>query len=551
MMGNTRRRPDRTSAVRRTGSGLEALETRQLLTGPTAMGMDYRPSVFPPRTISHFSPNQYLNHPIGSDPQYLSFLDNDGRLVSGKDRQGDEWTITVHGPGTVIVTDATPNDGVNDDDIDTILIQGSDPHRTYITGQVTASARVITDGQVFFNHLIATDGVQSIILNGFNLARTVVPPYGQGFGVGPEIYLPNGVKTLQFNNINATLDVAANDQPFDIVIGTPNTPIRQRPDIKIGSIFNTQVNSALGFDPNGVPVTDPTVNFSVNGDIHKIEMVSAGRAPNRLAGYDILFPTVGATGRTSIRALGIDHLKVYGSARNLTASRAGQPFQPQSTNSVTPLPTASTQPFRSPFSGLTHLGTAEFGGPTDALGLDVDGRIGHLKFRRGLGDPTGVMPGETNLGFNEARRGYPSFGFYGGLITAREIGSISAGPNNMILQHSPDPDFIQLLRQGQTHYFARPGNAFTFAAVTTDGNINATDIVGNAEASEIKTGFNYKSYLAGLEGTRSPSAINRLRMRGDQTALGFYGSGIYARTRSPHLPPPLASTRVHGVRVRP
>ena len=38
-------------------------------------------------------------------------------MVTGRDREGDEWQITVHGPGAVIVTDATPNDGALDDDL--------------------------------------------------------------------------------------------------------------------------------------------------------------------------------------------------------------------------------------------------------------------------------------------------------------------------------------------------------------------------------------------------------------------------------------------------
>jgi hypothetical protein len=572
------------------------------MTGPPGYYPAYTPTVFAPRSISHYSPPTDLSHPIGSGPQYLSFLDNDGKVVSGKDRQGDEWTITVHGPGTVIVTDATPNDGVNDDDIDTILIQGSDPHSTYVSGQVTASARLITDGQVFFNHLVSTNGVQSIILNGFNLARTVVPPYGQVAGVGPEIYLPNGVKTLQFNNINATVDVAAQDQPYDIIIGTPTTPIRQKPDIKIGSVFNTVTNSALGFDPAGVPQTTPSVNFDVNGQINKLEMVSAGRAPNALAGYDVLFPTVSATGRTSVRALGINALKVYGSARNLTASRSGVAAQDQGGGATTPTLSPANAPFRTAFSGLDHLGSAEFGGPTDALGLDVDGPIGRLAFARGLGDPTGAMPGDTNLGFNEAKRSYGSFGFYGGLITSTGIGHLNAGPNNVILQTANDPDFIQLRRQGTTNYFVRPGNAMSFAAVTSQGSIGSTDIVGNLQSSEVKTGFDYASYLAGLEGTRAPSAIRNLRLRGDlvdsvisatyrpgvdgiygatnnpadttanndtagpgairgrqegsvlyaggQTALGYRGAGVFARYRSPGLQPPGHATRLHGVRVR-
>jgi hypothetical protein len=96
-------------------------------------------------------------------------------VITGKDRQFNEYTITVHGPGVAIVSDVTPNDGVLADDIDTIQLVGTDPNRTYVTGQVTSSARIITDGTVRFNHLIAETGVASIILNGFTLSRTLSP----------------------------------------------------------------------------------------------------------------------------------------------------------------------------------------------------------------------------------------------------------------------------------------------------------------------------------------------------------------------------------------
>src|SRR5262249_31479467 len=49
-------------------------------------------------------------------------FNNAGKVVSGRNRAGDKWVITVHGPGKVIVTDTTPNDGALDDDINTIQL---------------------------------------------------------------------------------------------------------------------------------------------------------------------------------------------------------------------------------------------------------------------------------------------------------------------------------------------------------------------------------------------------------------------------------------------
>lgn len=574
-----------------------------LMTGAAA-GQYYLPSVFPPRTVSHSSPNLGLEHPIGASDRKLATLDNDGKVISGKDRDWDEYVITVHGPGVVVVTDATPDDGMLDDDIDTIQILGADPRRTYVSAQVTASARVVSDGQINFNHLTSENGVKSIVLNGFNLTNTVPAPAGQPLNVGPEIYLPGGVGDLQFNNIQATIDQGTDDQPFEVVIGSPTTPLRQRPNIKVGNVFNTVINSNIGQDIPGDAPVDPSVNFLVNGQLGRIEMGSATRLPVLVAGQEFKFPVVGSTGRTAVRALGIDHLKVNGATRNFTASRAGQPFQPQTGHPITPFPPSITRPFQSPFSGLDHLGTAEFGGPTDGLGLDVDGPIGSIKARRGLGDPAGQVIPETSLGGNAADRGNFSYGLLGALITARSIGRIDAGPNNLTLQHAQDPDFVQLLRQGMTRYYARPGNALTAAAITTDGSIGSVHIIGNSQSSEIKTGFNYRSYQAGLAGTRAASAIRNYRQRGNlidsvisasyrptdgaygdaanlnplnpagvandvagpgrirgrlegvrvltgsQTALGNVGTGFYARTKRGYLPPPDQPTRVHSVATR-
>ena len=91
------------------------------------------------------------------NPQ-AQFLGNEGKIVSGMDRQGNIWTITVHGPGAVIVTDTTPNDGMLDDSIDTIQLIGTDPNSTYVTGSTKASYRTPTDGTVLFQKLVATTG---------------------------------------------------------------------------------------------------------------------------------------------------------------------------------------------------------------------------------------------------------------------------------------------------------------------------------------------------------------------------------------------------------
>src|SRR3954454_12370939 len=175
-----RRRSDRPDPARRgLGSSLEVLEGRQLLSTYSATPRPF--AVYTPTDLSVRNPITNQREPFtfqrlirDQNPQ-SPLLNNQGKVVTGKDRQGNEWTITVHGPGSVIVTDATPNDGSLDDTIATIQLIGTSLNDTYVTGTVQGSAFTKTNSTVLFNKLIAVSGVNSIILNGFTLTQTVTP----------------------------------------------------------------------------------------------------------------------------------------------------------------------------------------------------------------------------------------------------------------------------------------------------------------------------------------------------------------------------------------
>ena len=176
-MSSTRQsdRPD--PARRRPLLTPELLESRQLLSTavPSYLSL-YTPSdLYVTNPITHqripTSVRNLMQHNNPNSP----LLSNQGKIVSGTTRDGTQWTITVHGPGQVIVTDTTPNDGALDDDIATIQIINSNPRTTYVTGTTVASNQVLSDGTVNFNRLIALGGVKSIELNGFNLTANVTP----------------------------------------------------------------------------------------------------------------------------------------------------------------------------------------------------------------------------------------------------------------------------------------------------------------------------------------------------------------------------------------
>jgi len=544
-MGSTRQRSDRPdSARRRQFHAPEQLESRLVLsTASPSFWSLYTPSdlyVTNPITNQRIpiSARDLMQH---NNPN-SSLLSNQGKIVSGTDRAGDQWTITVHGPGQVIVTDTTPNDGALDDDIATIQIINSSLQSTYVTGTVVPSPRALTDGQVNFDRLIAADGVRSIVLNGFNLTANVTPAVEQT----PGIFLYGGVQTLKFNDIDAIIDTTPTTPPtpptptrYQIVIGDPATPLKVKPSIYLDSIVNSVFDSTATTIPTG-PLTTPSVLFSINGVVQNFNVVSITQspiAPNYLAqsqdgtvkewtgvpqsgpipaGYQFEFSVVGTTGRTSLQALAINHLNVVGKATNFTAQRA-------------------TTPFGSSLSGLKYIRRATFGGNADAVALDVKGSIGRLTFKRGLGDPTAVtnatatvananpnltpatvyLPA-TSYGVPLGSEGYPAHGLLGGVITAKNIKSLKVGPANYTTLTAQNPDLVNTGSTGTaTSYMVNPGTALTNAAITTQGSIGKVTVTGNQLNSEIKTGFDYQSYLAGLQATREASRIARLTQRGD------------------------------------
>jgi hypothetical protein len=406
-MGFTRRRSDRSGPARRSHSySPELLESRQLLSTAVPNFLSpYIPSdLLVTNPITHqrepFSVRQLVQKGNPNSP----LLSNQGKVVTGKDRQGDEWTITVHGPGQVIVTDTTPNDGSLDDDIATIQIINSDPRRTYVTGNVIASARVVTDGTVKFARLIATSGVKAIDLNGFNLTADVSP----ATNLQPGIFLYGGVERLSFHDILALIDTAANSPPYQIVIGDPTTPLTVKPSIYLDSIFNSvfdSTSSPSDWTPTTIPtgpLTTPSVQFSINGVVQNFSIVSTTQSPvppvyqiqtkNGTTtvwsgvpasgpvppAYQFFYNVVGTTGRTSLQATAVNHLNVVGSANNFTVQR-------------------DTTPFGSSLSGLKYLRRARFGGNADAVALDVNGPIGKVQFNRGLGNPSGVFTAKVPI----------------------------------------------------------------------------------------------------------------------------------------------------------
>ena len=122
----------------------------------------------------------------------------------------------------------------------------------------------------------------------------------------------------------------------------------------------------------------------------------------------------------------------------------------------------------------------------------------------------------TKYGAGLGSEGYPAHGLLGGTITARRIKSLKVGAADYSTLTAQNPSLAVSGSTGAaTSYLVTPGSALTNAAITTQGSIGSVKITGNQVNSEIKTGYDYQSYLAGLEATRAASRIARIKQRGD------------------------------------
>ena len=520
-MSFARRRSGRSDWLRRQAfSPIEVLETRQLLTtGLQSIASGYLAPWLPTdqfvtNPITHQRELYLASESINPNNPDSPGLVNEGKVVSGTDREGDQWTITVHGPGKVIVTDTTPNDGLLDDDIDTIQIVGSSLTSTYVTGNVIASNKIPanfnginpppSNGTILFNNLTALSGVKSIELNGFDLSDQVTPAVTSTTGV----FLYGGVGTLSFDSIDQSQNTAVSTTPYQIVIGNSTTPLKVKPSIILNNITNLVFNGSSENDPSTTPLTSPSVEFEINGTVRNFDITSTGPGAVQ-QGFQVFFPPVGTTGRTSVQATAVDNLKVAGSAKNFTVSKAPVPFSSEN-------------------SGIKFLKKATFGGNADGVGIDVKGRIGSLKFKRGLGNPNGVFTSvnsttglhqpTTIYGTPSLTTGYPAAGDLGGQIRAKSIGKLSVNAANVNVQNPQDPSYGQLIELGFPVNVTSTGTALTNAVIVTSGSIDDTSVSGTSLNTEIKTGFDLTSFLAGLEGTRSASQIAALTVNnGDLT----------------------------------
>ena len=202
-------------------------------------------------------------------------------------------------------------------------------------------------------------------------------------------------------------------------------------------------------------------------------------------GFQVYFPPVGTTGRTSVQATAIDNLNVHGSAKNFTVSRAPVPFSSEN-------------------SGLNYLKKATFGGNADGVGLDVKGKIGKLKFKRGLGNPNGVFTAKSSstglllpatiYGTPKARPAIRPPATWAARSAPRASTSSTSG-GQRLRADGAEPELRPARGAGISDLCHRaPAYALTNAVVTTSGRSARPIFDGTSLNTEIKTGFDLTSY---------------------------------------------------------
>ncbi len=156
--------------------------------------------------------------------------------VSGINTEGDAWTLTLVGPGSISVTKQTDTagnpTGLDDpSEINTINIFGTDPLASRLVGTVIPSGK--GTGRVCFQNLTEStnvsdhngqgDGLLAIDMPNFYLGLTAqTSPNPSTGGTEPSITIPDGVSTLFFGGVDTTAFFGTN--PLDGLSGSNQVP---------------------------------------------------------------------------------------------------------------------------------------------------------------------------------------------------------------------------------------------------------------------------------------------------------------------------------------
>jgi hypothetical protein len=199
-------------------------------------------------------------------------------VVSGTDIDGDQWTLQLIGPGSLVVAKQPGADGVpaplnSQTQIDSITIGGLDPKQSRLVGEVTKGAN--GDGKVFFQKLeelpskseklVGGNGPLAIQMPNFWLGRTT-PAGSTTATAAPSIFIPDGVNTLQFGGVDTT--VGQVDPP-------PSTATSDSATVTLGLpayggtriLIDKSITSSQEVAPSGTSTTPTTIQHAVTFNV--------------------------------------------------------------------------------------------------------------------------------------------------------------------------------------------------------------------------------------------------------------------------------------------
>ena len=358
---------------------------------------------------------------------------------------------------------------------------------------------------ILFNELIASHGVKSIELNGFDLSAA---GHAAPSRTRPAIFLYGGVRNALVQQHRCDDRHVGQHRPRtrSSSVTRPRRSRCSRRSI-VNNITNLVFDSTATTIPT-TPVTTPTVQFMINGAIRNFDIVSAttgddpGRVPVRCS------PSVGTTGRTAVQATAIDNLNVRGSAKNFTVSR-------------------SAEPFTSEASGLSHPAQGDVRRQRRRGGHRRQGHDRQAQVQARTGQSGGRLHGHRCQTACSCRRrpterhpgstGYPGGGPAGRTRSGpRRSSKLSVGPANVLTQTAQNPTSSSLTSRGIRRTPVSPGYSLTNAVDRHIGvDRQAQRRPAPSSTPRSRRASTTPRMSPGLEGTRGASRIARLERSGD------------------------------------
>lgn len=302
--------------------------------------------------------------------------------VSGTDADGDKWTLTLYGPGTMNVVDQNGNaftraNADTPDLINTITVAGTVTHSSRLVGRVTKGAG--GDGKVFFQNLniqnngaydqidpnwvqrrgtLAQNGISLVDMPDFWLGRTstakptTTSDIHSGFKLAGGISAPEGINVLRFGGVDVNyvptggtyLPNSAQSNEFVVNLGLPITTgtsiivdaVRTNAGTSSGSTGTSTVNQqSVSFLVTGRLNLFQANEITGATDANLIPTQFTPGATTPLAGGTYLVSQGGdVTGQIGYVRVGGDatNFTTFATASSIFSSGAGDTLDPKITN---------------------------------------------------------------------------------------------------------------------------------------------------------------------------------------------------------------------------